>query len=187
MSPVISASHLVEVTSEVSSNRKDAFTKLFESPLITPRGMDTPRRNGTSHYARYFPPATVPKVSSSPLSAITSFNSVALPYSSSPWVNLRAHELPSQRASRAASDMLLTRSSSLRGLRAIFKRTSAGLTGGQRERAESLKGLISEPRVLSLGSVSISNLRDVGVASGSEPPAEPEESAGDDGQVVMHK
>ncbi|KAI0289128.1 hypothetical protein BC826DRAFT_1161698 [Russula brevipes] len=194
LSSVISASHLVEVTSEVSSNRKDAFTKLlFESPLTTPRGMDTPRRNGTSHYARYFPPATVPKVSSSPLPAITSFSSVALPYSSPPWVNLRAHELPSrrsQRASHAASDLLLTRSSSLRGLRAIFKRTSAGLTGGQRQRAESLKDLISEPRVLSLGSVSISNLRDVGVASGSEPPAGPEESAvtmGDEGQVVMHK
>ena len=66
----------------------------------------------------------------------------------------------------------------MRGLRAIFKRTSAGLTGSHRQRAESLKERISEPRVLSLGSISISNLRDAGVAgaSGCATPMGQEES-----------
>ena len=55
----------------------------------------------------------------------------------------------------------------MRGLRAIFKRVSGGLTttASQRERAELLTVRIGEPRVLSLGSVSISNLRDAGVAA----------------------
>jgi hypothetical protein len=65
----------------------------------------------------------------------------------------------------AASDAVPARASSLRGLRAIFKRTSAGLTSAHRQRSESLKERISEPRILSLGSVSISNLRDAGLTS----------------------
>ena len=60
-----------------------------------------------------------------------------------------------------------TLSSSLHGLRAIFKRTSATLTGSHRQLAESLKERISEPRVLSLGSISIGILWDAGVAGGS--------------------
>jgi hypothetical protein len=81
------------------------------------------------------------------------------PYSPSAWVNLRANNISPQ------CPINTTRSSFLRGLRAIFKRTSAGLTGSQRQGAELLKERISEPRVLSLGSISISNLRDAGVAS----------------------
>ncbi|KAI0314064.1 hypothetical protein OF83DRAFT_1085911 [Amylostereum chailletii] len=61
----------------------------------------------------------------------------------------------------------LGRSSSLMGFRSLFKRTSAaelgasasgGLLGGERarrKRAESLKGRISEPRVVSLGTLGV--------------------------------
>jgi hypothetical protein len=77
-----------------------------------------------------------------------------------------------------------TRSPSLRGLRAIFKRTSAGLTGSHRQRTESLKERISEPRVLSLGSISISNLRDVGVVSGCAMPMGQEETTTNTGDLV---
>lgn len=41
----------------------------------------------------------------------------------------------------------------------------------QRQRTESLKELIGEPRVLSLGSISISNLRDAGIPGGGAVPA----------------
>jgi hypothetical protein len=64
-----------------------------------------------------------------------------------------------------------TRSSSLCGLGAIttsLKRTSAGLTGLHNQLAELLKECISGPRILSLGSISISNLRDAGIASGCD-------------------
>lgn len=146
-----------------SLNRKDELTKLPDSQTTTPRSTDTARRNGIARHARYFPPATLPGVS---FSTIASLSSTSSPYSISPWINLQGHYFSPQRSLRATSDSVPTRSSSLRGLRAIFKRTSAGLTGGQRQRAESLKGLISEPRVLSLGSVSITNLRDAGIAGG---------------------
>jgi hypothetical protein len=154
------------MTSVGSLNRKDELTKLPESHPTTPRNTDTVRRNGITHNARYYPPATPPSVSISPFSTVASLSSASSPYSISPWVNLQGNDFSPQRSSRAASDSAPTRSSSLRGLRAIFKRTSAGLMGGQRQRAESLKGLISEPRVLSLGSISISNLRDAGAAGG---------------------
>jgi ABC-type glutathione transport system ATPase component len=149
-----------------SLNRKDELTKLPDSQRTTPRGTDTARRNSIARYARYYPPATLPSVSFSQFSPIASLSSTSSPYSISPWINLQGHYFSPQRSLRAASDSVPTRSSSLRGLRAIFKRTSAGLTGGQRQRAESLKELISEPRVLSLGSVSITNLRDAGIAGG---------------------
>ena len=150
------------------SNRNDEPAKLPESYTIAPRDTDTTRRNGTTRHARIYPPATLSSVSS-PLSAITSFSSASNPYLSSPWVNLQGNENSPQRIVNGASDAAPTRSASLRGLRAIFKRTSAGLTSGQRQRAESLKGLIGEPRVLSLGSISITNLRDAGVAEGGGP------------------
>jgi hypothetical protein len=72
----------------------------------------------------------------------------------------------------------------LRGLRAIFKRTSAGLTGSHHRRAESLKERNSEPRVPSLGSISISNLRDAGVASGCALPMGQEESTTNTGDLA---
>ncbi|KAH9970266.1 hypothetical protein BJV74DRAFT_262748 [Russula compacta] len=167
-SPIISGSRLVEMDSVVFSNRKGGLTKLSESPSTTQHGIDAARRSGTTHHAKYGPPNTSAGVSSSPLATIASLSSVSLPYSSSPWVNLRVHEFASPRPTHGTSDVVPTRSSSLRGLRAIFKRTSAGLTGSQRQRAESLKDRIGEPRILSLGSVSISNLRDAGVAAGPE-------------------
>lgn len=139
--------------------------KLPESHPITPRGADRTRRNGGIHHARIYPSATLSSTSS-PFSTITSLSSASNPYLSSSWVNLQGHECSPQRIVNGTNDAALTRSTSLRGLRAIFKRTSAGLTTGQRQRAESLKGLISEPRVLSLGSMSITNLRDAGVAGG---------------------
>ena len=93
-------------------------------------------------------------------------------------MSLRAHDFVAQRTINGASDAAVpTRSNSLRGLRAIFKRTSAGLTGSHRQRAESLKERIGEPRVLSLGSISISNLRDAGVASGCTLPIGKEETS----------
>jgi len=150
------------------SNRKDELAKLPELRPITPRGADRTRPNGSTYHARIYPSATLSSASS-PFLAITSLSSASNPYLSSPWVNLQGHECSPQRIVNGASDAALTRSSSLRGLRAIFKRTSAGLTSGQRQRAESLKGLISEPRVLSLGSISITNLRDAGVTGGGGP------------------
>jgi hypothetical protein len=166
-SPIISGPHLGEMTPVGPSNR-DELAKLPESRPITPHGADRMRRNGSTHHARIYSSATLSSVSS-PFSTITSLGSASNPYLSSPWVNLEGQEYSPQRIVSGASDAALTRSSSLRGLRAIFKRTSAGLTSGQRQRAESLKGLISEPRVLSLGSMSITNLRDAGVAGGGGP------------------
>ena len=155
----------MEIAPVEPSNRKDELAKLPESHPITPRGADTTRRNGATYHARIYPPAML-SGASSPLSTITSLSSASNPYLSSPWVNLQGHEYSPQRIVHGASGAGPTRSSSLRGLRAIFKRTSAGLTSVQRQRAESLKGLISEPRILSLGSISITNLRDAGVAGG---------------------
>ena len=149
-----------------SLNHKDELNKLPESQTTTPSSTDTAQHNGVVRYARYYPPATQPSGSFSPFSTIASLGSTSSPYSISPWINLQGHDFSPQRSLRAASDSAPTRSASLRGLRAIFKRTSAGLTGGQRQRAESLKELISEPRVLSLGSVSITNLRDARIAGG---------------------
>jgi hypothetical protein len=120
---------------------------------------------------------------SSPLSNVASLGAVSSPYSSSPWVNLRANDFTTQCPVNATSDAVPTRSSSLPGLRAIFKRTSTGLTGSHRQRAESLKERISEPRVLSLGSISISNLRDAGVASGCALPMGQEESTTNTGDL----
>ena len=167
-SPITSGSHLGEMTTVGASNRKDERAKLPESYPITPHDTDTTRRNGATHHTRIYPPATLSSASS-PFSTIASLSPASNSYLSSPWVNLQGHEYSPQRIANSASDAAPTRSSSLRGLRAIFKRTSAGLTSGQRQRAESLKGLISEPRVLSLGSISITNLRDAGVAGGGGP------------------
>ena len=181
--PATSCSHLVEMTSAVLSNRSDKLVDFLEPPSTVPR-IDRPRRHGTTKQARYYPP----NGSSSPPSNVVSLSPVSAPYSTSPWINLRAPEFASPRTINAESDALPARTSSLRGLRAIFKRTSAGLTGGHRQRAESLKDRISGPRVLSLGSVSVSNLRDAGLASGCE---EREESTmtgtGDLARITMVK
>ena len=155
---------------------------MTQTTSTTPRGIDTARRNGFLQQARCYSSATVPNVSSSsPLSKVTSLSAMSSPHSSSPWVNLRSNDFVTQCPINATSDAAApaaapTRSTSMRGLRAIFKRTSAGLTGSHRQRAESLKERISEPRVLSLGSISISNLRDAGVASERAPPMGQEES-----------
>lgn len=176
------------MTSVGSSNHKDELIKLPESHPMIPCGTDTARRNGIIRQARFYPPATLPSVSSSPLSTIVSLSSALAPYSTSPWVNLRGPDSSPQLISHA-SDAAPTRSSSLRGLRAIFKRTSAGLTGSQRQRAESLKERISEPRVLNLGSVSITNLKDAGIAEGrgSEESTNAKRESKDNGQAVKHK
>lgn len=148
-----------------------------QTTLTTPRGIDTARRSGILQQARCYSSATVPNVSSSPLSNVAPLSAVSFPYSSPPWVNLRANDSATQCPINATSDAVApTRSSSLHGLRAIFKRTSAGLTGSNRQRAESLKERIGEPCLLSLGSISISNLRDAGVASGCALPMGQEES-----------
>jgi len=144
------------MTSVVLSNRKDEAIDLPQTTSTTQRGIDSARRNGILQQARCYSSATVPNVSSSPLSNVTSISDAAVP----------------------------TRSPSLHGLRAIFKRTSAGLTGSHRQRTESLKERISEPRVLSLGSVSISNLRDAGVVSGCALPMGQEESTMNTGDLA---
>lgn len=69
-----------------------------------------------------------------------------------------------------------------RDLRAISKCTSAGLTGSQRQRAESPKERISALRVLSLGSISI--IRDDGVASGCTVPIGEEEIRTNTGELT---
>src|SRR5258707_1364055 len=173
----MSGLHLMETTSIVPSYRKDEFASLPGSPSTAPRGVGTARRNGIIQQARYYSSATVPNVPFLPLSNVASLSSASSPYSSSPCANLRAHDFVTQRATIAASDAVVpTRSSSLRGLRAIFKRTSAGLTSSHRQRAESLKQRISEPRVLSLGTLILSNLPDAGVASACAEPTGQEES-----------
>ena len=171
-SPTISCSHLEEMPSVVLSNRVGELADFPESPVTVLRGINTTRRYGITKQTRHYPP----NVSSSPPSNVVSLSPVSAPYSSSPWVSLRAPEFATPRRINAASDAVPARASSLRGLRAIFKRTSAGLTGGHRQRAESLKERISEPRVLSLGSVSISNLRDAGLVSGCAQSREQEEN-----------
>jgi hypothetical protein len=162
------------MTSAVLSNRKDELANLPESPFTVPRGVDSARGNGVIWQARYYPPGNP---SSSTPSNAASLSPVSSPYSSSPWVNLRAPEFAAHRTIiNTASDAVPARATSLRGLRAIFKRTSAGLTGAHRQRAESLKERISEPRILSLGSVSISNLRDAGLTSERAQQGEREDS-----------
>jgi hypothetical protein len=176
-STIISSLHLMETTSIVPPYRKDELANLPESPSTTPRGIGTARRNGIIQQARYYSSTAVPNIPFSPLSNVASLSSASSPYSSYPCVNLRAHDFATQRIAIAASDAVApTRSSSLRGLRAIFKRRSSGLTSSHRQRAESLKERISEPRVLSLGSISMSNLRDAGVASACAEPTGQEES-----------
>ena len=166
-------------------NHKDEATILPQTTSTVPHAFDTARRNGILQQARGYSSATVPNVPSSPLSNVTSLSVVSSPYSSSPWLNLQVNDSATQCPINATSDAAApTRSSSLRGLRAIFKRTSAGLTGSQRQRAESLKERISEPRVLSLGSISISNLRDAGVASGCALPMGREESTTNTGDLA---
>ncbi|KAI9461881.1 hypothetical protein BJY52DRAFT_1257384 [Lactarius psammicola] len=169
-SPIISGPHLVEMTSAVLSNRKGEITKFLELPPTPTHSTETTRRDASS---RPYPPSMAPvaHLSTSPTAITTSLCPISVPHTSSPLAHQRSHDSPPQRTANASSDVAPTRSTSLRGLRAIFKRTSAGLMNGQRQRAESLKDLISEPRVLSLGSVSISNLRDAGVPGGGVVPA----------------
>ena len=177
----------METTSVFLLNRKDEATNLpqRQTTSTTPRGIDTARRNGILQQARCYSSATVPNVSSSPFSNVTSLSAMSSPYSSSSWVSLRANDFSTQCPINATSDAAVpTRSPSLHGLRAIFKRTSAGLTGSHRQRAESLKERISEPRVLSLGSISISNLRDAGVVSGCALPMGQEESSTNTGDLA---
>jgi hypothetical protein len=175
----------VETTSVVLSNRKDEATNLPQTTSAMPHGIDTARRNGILQQARCNSSATVPNVSCSPLSNVAFLSAVSSSCSSSPWANLRANDFVTQCPINATSDAAVpTRSTSLRGLRAIFKRTSAGLTASHRQRAESLKERISEPRVLSLGSISISNLRDAGVASGCALPMGQEGSTTNTGDLA---
>ena len=168
------------MTSAVLSNRKDGITKFLEQQPTPIHGTETIRRNASS---RPYPPSMAP-LSSSPAPISMSLVSVSIPHTSSPLANQRPHDSPPQRTAHSLSEAP-TRSTSLRGLRAIFKRTSAGLTNGQRQRAESLKELIGEPRVLSLGSVSISNLRDVGIPSGGVVPAGLMDDAEKSGELVQ--
>ena len=178
-SPITFGSHLVEMTSAVSSgrDRKDGTAKLVETPPTPGHSTETTGRSASS---KPYPPsmASVPPLSFSPASTTTSLFSVSIPHTSSP---LAHHDSSPQRTTHTATDTAPTRSPSMRGLRAIFKRTSAGLTNGQRQRAESLKELIGEPRVLSLGSISISHLRDAGVHGGTVPtgPMDAAENTGD--------
>ncbi|KAH9054774.1 hypothetical protein EDB87DRAFT_1420204 [Lactarius vividus] len=183
-SPIISGPRLVEMTSAVPSNRKDETTKFLE-PMPMPTH-DTEKTCPSAASRPYSPSMTpVAHVSSSPASITTSLFSISIPHTSSPLAHQRPHDSLTQRtATYPASGVGPTRSTSLRGLRAIFKRTSAGLANEQRQRAESLKELIGEPRVLSLGSVSISNLRDVGIPSGGTIPAEPIDEAKNSGELV---
>ena len=178
-SPIISGPHLVEMTSSMLSNRKDGITKYLESPPLTPT--ETTRRNASSRPS--------PLSSSSPSPIAMSLVSVSIPHTSSPLSHQRLahdHSPPQRAATYALGDAAApTRSTSLRGLRAIFKRTSAGLTNGHRQRAESLKELIGEPRVLSLGSISISNLRDAGVSSGGVVPVGPMDDVENSAEVVL--
>ena len=169
-SPIISGSHLVEMTSGMLSNRKDSITKFLEQPPTPTHGTaETKSQRHAS--ARTYPPSMA-SLSSSPSPIAMSLVSVSIPHTSSPLAHKRLQDSPPQRhISHTASDTPPTRSTSLRGLRAIFKRTSAGMTSGQRQRAESLKELIGEPRILSLGSVSISNLRDAGIPGAGAVPA----------------
>ncbi|KAF8266704.1 hypothetical protein EI94DRAFT_1732495 [Lactarius quietus] len=182
-SPIISGPHLVEMTSAVLSNRKDGITKFLEQPPTPTHGIETTRRNATS---RQYPPSMAPP-SSSPAPISMSLVSVSIPHTSSPLAHQRSpgHDSPPQRTAHFAGDAAPTRSTSLRGLRAIFKRTSAGLTNGPRQRAESLKELIGEPRVLSLGSISISNLRDAGIPGGGVVPAGPMDDAVTSSEVAV--
>ena len=159
------------MTSAALANRKDGITKfLVEPPPIPTHGTTgTTRPNDSS---RSYPPNAPPPLSSSPAPITMSLVSVSIPHTSSPLAHQRSHDSSPQHTARAASDTPgPTRSTSLRGLRAIFKRTSAGLMNEQRQRTESLKELIGEPRVLSLGSISISNLRDAGIPGGGAVPA----------------
>ncbi|KAI9435453.1 hypothetical protein H4582DRAFT_2079559 [Lactarius indigo] len=129
--------------------------------------------------------APVAHLSSSPASVTTSLFSISIPHTSSSLAHQRPRDtLPQRNATYPESGAGPTRSTSLRGLRAIFKRTSAGLANEQRQRAESLKELIGEPRVLSLGSVSISNLRDAGIPGGGAAPAGPTDEAKNSGELV---
>jgi hypothetical protein len=172
------------------SQGRGRWHRFPQTTSTTLRGIDTARRNGILQQARCYSSAMVPNVSSSPFSNVISLSTASSPYSSSPWVNLWANDLAPQCPINATSDAVVpTRSPSLHGLRAIFKRTSAGLTGSHRQRAESLKERISEPRVLSLGSISISNLRDAGVVSGCTLPIGQEESKTNTGvaQIVPVK
>lgn len=157
------------MTSLVLANGKDEAADLIQSTSKPPRGIDTARQNGILRQARYFSSATVPSVAT--LSAVSPL------YSSPLLANLRANDFSTQCPKGDAA--VPTRSSSMRGLRAILKRTSA-----DRQRAESLKERISEPRVLSLGSISVSNLRDAGVASGCALPMRREESTMNTGDLT---
>ena len=167
-SPIISGPHLVDLTSAVLSDRKDGIPKFLEPPPTPTRGTtETTRRNASS---RTYPPSMAP-LPSSPALITMSVVSVSIPHTSSPLAHQRLHDSSPQPTAHGASDTAPTRSTSLRGLRALFKRTSAGLKNGQRQRAESLKELIGEPRILSFGSVSTSNLRDAGIPGGGAVPA----------------
>jgi hypothetical protein len=171
-SPILSGPHLVEMTSAVLSNRKDGITKFLEQPPTPTHSTETTTKSQRNANSRQYLPSMTP-LSSSPSPIAMSLVSVSIPHTSSPLAHQRLHDSPPQRTSHTVSDTAPTRSASLRGLRAIFKRTSAGLTSGQRQRAESLKELIGEPRVLSLGSISISNLRDAGIPGAGAVPAGP--------------
>jgi hypothetical protein len=112
----------VESTSVALSNHEDEATNLPQTTSTMPHGIDT----AVLQQARCYSSTTVTNVSSSP------------------WVNLRANDFATQCPISEVAEP--TRSPSLRSLRAIFKRTSAGgLTGSHRQRAESLKEHISEP------------------------------------------
>ncbi|KAH9044942.1 hypothetical protein EDB83DRAFT_1563418 [Lactarius deliciosus] len=188
-SPIISGPRLVEMTSAktsaVLSNRKDEITKSLE-PIPTPT--HGPEATWSKAGSRPYAPSTMAPVahlSSSPASITTSLFSISIPHTSSPLAHQRPHDsLPQRTATYPASGAGPMRSTSLRGLRAIFKRTSAGLANEQRQRAESLKELIGEPRVLSLGNVSISNLRDAGIPGGGTVPAGPMDEAKNSDELV---
>ncbi|KAH8987274.1 hypothetical protein EDB92DRAFT_1876143 [Lactarius akahatsu] len=176
-SPIISGPRLVEMTSAVLSNSKDEVTKFLEPMPMPTHGPEVARRKAGSR--PYAPSTTAPvaHLSSSPASITTSLFSISIPHTSSPLAHQRPHDsLPQRTATYPTSGAGPTRSTSLRGLRAIFKRTASG--------RKSLKELIGEPRVLSLGSVSISNLRDAGIPGGGTVSAGPMDEAKNSGELV---
>ncbi|KAI0270392.1 hypothetical protein BC834DRAFT_511036 [Gloeopeniophorella convolvens] len=151
------------------TRHREELTRVPESPSTPTHTGDLVRCNTARRYP--LPGPATSADTSSPAPATTYPPSMPIWQTSSPsshatptrTLNARSHESPLSRTPILAGNPMPTRSSSLRGLRAIFKRTS-GL-GGSRQHAESLKERIGEPRVVSLGSVSLSTLRDAGVGA----------------------
>ena len=182
----MSGSHLSgnDLCRSFKSQGRGHKLNLPQTTSTAPRGIDTARRNGILQQARCYSSATVPKgvfvilERHIPQCRVVSILAVAM---GEPAGQRLCPSVPNKFHKRRGGANKLTFPA---GLRAIFKRTSAGLTGSHHQRAESLKERISEPRVLSLGSISISNLRDAGVVSGCALPMGQEESSTNTGDLA---